>query len=61
MTLDYHMDEMDWESVMHKAINLGYRSHQTSTCGLHIHINRNAFGDNQLEQEETISKMMSLQ
>lgn len=43
---------------MHKAINLGYRSHQTSTCGLHIHINRNAFGDNQLEQEETISKIL---
>ena len=58
MTLDYHMNEMDWESVMHKAISLGYRSHQTSTCGLHIHVNRNAFGDNQSEQEEAISKIL---
>lgn len=58
MTLNYHINEMDWESVVHKARNLGYRSHQTSTCGLHIHINRNAFGDNQSEQEEAISKIL---
>ena len=58
MTLNYHMNEMDWESVMHKARNLGYRSHQTSTCGLHIHVNRNTFGDNQSEQEEAISKIL---
>lgn len=58
MTLDYHMNEMNWEGVMKEAVNLGYRSHQTSTCGLHIHVNRNAFGDNQSEQEEAISKIL---
>lgn len=58
MTLDYHMNEMEWERVMKEAVNLGYRSHQTSTCGLHIHVNRNAFGDNQSEQEEVISKIL---
>lgn len=58
MTLDYHMNEMDWEGLMKEAVNLGYRSHQTSTCGLHIHVNRNAFGDNQSEQEEVISKIL---
>ena len=39
---------------------MGYRSHQTSTCGLHIHVNRNAFGDNQAEQEEVIGKILFL-
>lgn len=58
MTLNYHMEKMDWESVLHEAIILGYRSHQTSTCGLHVHVNRNAFGDNQKEQEEVISKIL---
>ena len=58
MTLDYHMNEMDWESVMKEAVNLGYRSHQTSTCGLHVHVNRNAFGENQSEQEEIISHIL---
>ena len=37
---------------------MGYRSHQTSTCGLHIHVNRNAFGDNQAEQEDVISRIL---
>ena len=58
MTLDYHKDEMDWESVLQEAINMGYRSHQTSTCGLHIHVNRNAFGENQYQQEEVIEKIL---
>lgn len=60
MTLNYHMNEMDWESVFHEAIKMGYRSHQTSTCGLHIHVNRDAFGDNQTEQEEVIEKILFL-
>jgi hypothetical protein len=34
MTLDYHKG-FCWDEIMHKAIRLGYRSHQTSTCGLH--------------------------
>ena len=58
MTLDYHTDEMDWESVLQKAVDFGYRSHQTSTCGLHIHVNRNAFGSNQYQQEEVIGKIL---
>ncbi len=58
MTLDYHMNEMDWESVLHEAVNMGYRSHQTETCGLHIHVNRDVFGENQAEQEEVISRIL---
>jgi len=49
MTLDYHMNEMNWETILHEAINIGYKSHQTSTCELHIHVNRDAFGENQAE------------
>ncbi len=58
MTLDYHMNEMDWESILHEAVNMGYRSHQTDTCGLHIHVNRDAFGENQAEQEDIIAKIL---
>ena len=58
MTLDYHQRVMDWESVLNEAVNMGYRSHQTSTCGLHIHVNREAFGENQAEQEEVIAKIL---
>ncbi|WP_298483809.1 amidoligase family protein [uncultured Ruminococcus sp.] len=57
MTLDYHKD-YHWSDIMRKAVSLGYRSHQTSTCGLHIHINRTAFSDNREEQDEVISRIL---
>ena len=43
---------------MKKAILLGYRSHQTSTCGLHIHVNRSCLGDTHDEQEDVISRIL---
>lgn len=43
---------------MKKAISMGYRSHQTSTCGLHIHVNRSCFGDTQDEQEVVIGHIL---
>ena len=57
MTLDYHK-QFQWNEIMRKAIYLGYRSHQTSTCGLHVHINRDCLGDNHDEQDETISRIL---
>jgi len=58
MTLDYHINEMNWLDVFNKAIQLGYRSHQTQTCGLHIHCSRSAFGSNYEEQEEVIARIV---
>ena len=57
MTLDYHK-EFCWKDIMRKAVTLGYRSHQTSTCGLHVHVNRNSFGETSQEQEEVISRIL---
>lgn len=57
MSLNYHKNYC-WEKIMRHAIFLGYRSHQTSTCGLHVHINRNCFGYNRKEQEEIIAKTL---
>lgn len=58
MTLDYHMNEMPWKAVMREAVQMGYRSHQTSTCGLHIHVNRDSFGKTEKEQEAVIAKIL---
>lgn len=58
MTLDYHINTMDWESVLYEAVGMDYKSHDTSTCGLHVHVNRDAFGANQSEQEEIISRIL---
>ena len=58
MTMEYHMNEMPWADVLHEAIRLGYRSHQTNTCGLHVHVNRDAFGENRDEQEKVIERIL---
>ncbi|MCM1222507.1 MAG: amidoligase family protein [Lachnospiraceae bacterium] len=57
MTLEFHKD-FCWEDIMRKAVKLGYRSHQTSTCGLHIHVNRDSLGNNRDEQDEVISRIL---
>ena len=58
MTLDYHMNCMYWEDVLQEAVHMGYRSHQTSTCGLHIHVNRDALGEDREEQEKVIERIL---
>ena len=58
LTLDYHLHEMPWSSVLAEAIQLGYTSHQARTCGLHIHVNRTAFGETQAEQEDVIARIL---
>lgn len=58
MTLDYHMNEFCWPDILHRAVQMGYRSHQTSTCGLHVHVSRAGLGSSYEEQEETISRIL---
>lgn len=57
-TLEYHTHNIQWQKLMVKALELKYRSHDTSTCGLHIHISRLAFGDTYEEQENNIAKII---
>lgn len=58
MTLDYHQQAMPWKALLQEAVNLGYHSHKTSTCGLHVHVNRSAFGDTVAEQEACIARVL---
>ena len=58
MSYEYHKTQMPWKDVLHKAIELDYRSHQTSTCGLHVHISRDAFGEGQSQQDASIARMI---
>jgi hypothetical protein len=43
-TLEYHMGYMKWQDMLQKAVQLGYRSHQVLTCGLHVHMSKDFFG-----------------
>ena len=58
MTLNYHINNMNWLDIFEKAIEMGYRSHNTHTCGLHIHVNRSAFGEDYNIQERAIGRVV---
>ena len=58
MTLEYHLNEMPWAEVLHKAQSMGYLSHAAGTCGLHVHISRLAFGCTYEQQEAAIARLL---
>lgn len=60
MTLDWHREQMPWADILHKALELGYRSHKTGTCGLHVHVNRTTFGTSCPAQDACIARVLYL-
>jgi len=42
-TLEYYQEKFEW-GVLRKLRSSGHRSWDTSTCGLHVHVSREAFG-----------------
>lgn len=58
MTLDYHRNHMPWKEIMGEAISLGYKNHKSGTCGLHVHVNRETFGETREAQDDAISRVL---
>lgn len=58
MSLYYHQKEMPWQSILDKAIFMGYTSHKAKTCGLHVHVNRASLGADTEMQEACISRIL---
>lgn len=58
MSLLYHQQNMPWSAITKQALKLGYLSHKSDTCGLHIHVNRNTFSTNLEEQEACIGRVL---
>ena len=58
LSLDFHLLEMPWAEVLEKTRALGYLSHQAGTCGLHVHVNRTAFGETEEDQEAVIARIL---
>lgn len=42
-TLDYHLEKFPWEDIVRVCRNEGYLSDQAGTCGLHVHVDRSYF------------------
>ena len=58
MTLEYHKNNLPWADMVDKLKSMGYLSHLASTCGLHVHVNRDSLGENREEQESTIARIL---
>lgn len=58
MTYEYHINKMPWEDIMDIAKRNRYTSHNNTRCGLHIHVNRNYFGANEVEQNMAIARLL---
>lgn len=58
MTLDFHQNKMPWQDLLQEAVDQGYLSHKASTCGLHVHVNRSAFGYTETQQEACIARIL---
>lgn len=59
-TLDYHINELGWDKIMSICQDNEYKSHDTQTCGLHIHMNRAFLGKDETEQDLNIAKLIIL-
>ena len=58
MSPAYQLQEMPWAEILDKAKSMGYTSHQARTCGLHIHVSRQAFGTTEEDQDECIARIL---
>lgn len=59
-TLEYHASELGWKDLMQVCLDNDYRSHDTTTCGLHVHLSRAFLGATEQEQELNIAKLIIL-
>lgn len=55
---DYHMERMPWKEVLDCLRKAGYRSHDPGTCGLHVHVSREAFGPDHETQLDRIHRLL---
>lgn len=58
MTLEYHLKQMPWKALLERLRDMDYLSHKAGSCGLHIHVNRNSFGNTTEEQEACIGRIL---
>lgn len=59
MTLEYHMTEVPYQDLFKWMRERGYTAHDTTTCGLHVHINRSYIGGT-AEQDAFAMNMLLL-
>ena len=60
-TLQYHKRlRSSYEEGFRTLVHRGYRSYNTTTCGMHVHVNRTFFGLSNAEQNDVIERVIAI-
>jgi len=59
-SLAYHQYQLRWAEISRICRRHGYKSHETETCGLHIHVGRFQMGDTWEERNRTAANLVIL-
>lgn len=54
---DFWAKQDKWKKMLKYLSDNGYKSHDTNTCGLHVHVSRTIFGKTEEEQTTAIAKV----
>lgn len=57
-TLAWHKERFPWSEVCEASLTNGFRSHDTDTCGLHVHVGREQLGGRPVETAAKMSLIM---
>lgn len=58
-SINYHKS-LPYKELFKDLVTKGYKSHDTQTCGLHVHVNRNFFGEDPTIQDLCTTKVLYL-
>ena len=59
-SLEYHMENLGWDSICRIAMESDYKRHDARTCGLHVHVGRQQLGETEAQRKETVAKIIVL-
>lgn len=59
-TVKAHTELFPWDQFHRVCIATEFSSHNTSNCGMHVHVGRTGFGDDEDEQVDSIFNLMVL-
>lgn len=59
-SLAFHQYEMRWAEIMRVCDSHDYKSHDTTTCGLHIHVSRSSMGTTEEDRQRTAGNLVIL-
>ena len=58
-SLNYHLQNKQWELLLRKMISLGFKSNDVRECGIHIHIDRNYLTTNEIHKLDALVNLYS--